>query len=352
MKLTYAVSMDDYRNGQVPFTLKAGHNPGFKAAMAFCVLIGGLGVFTFIQDMGIPVSAFLVGLGLVAAVAAYTLEKHTVGIAKKKYDANIAAGYQRLHCHDQRVFETTETGFTATCRCGSVTRPWAELISFSENEKLLVLNTKMGAQVLPKSAFPNTGDLTEFRGFVLSKLNQDRPLTSRHVEFACHGEDFRQARLLHILKGGGWRGLAKQWAMLIFMGYGAWAIWDSMKHHDRLLLCVMLGALLSGPALRIMKERHARYLGPLRIDFSEDGLHLQDRTTQARGSWSQFIGYLESSHVLLLYYNPKLYRIIPKRALTGPGADFRCIVTTKLQPYNYRQLTFSSTASASDLAQG
>ena len=186
--------------------------------------------------------------------------------------------------------------------------------------------------MLPKSAFSNAGDLTEFRGFVLSKLNQDRPLTSRHVEFACRADDFRHAWLLHTLKGGGWRAVAKQWGMLAVMVYGAWALWGSMKHPDTLLLGVMLGALLSAFTLRLIKEHRARYLGPLRIDFSEEGLHLQDRTTQARASWAQFIGYLESNKVLLLYYNPKLYRIVPKRALTGHGAEFPKIVTAKLRP--------------------
>ena len=344
--------MDDYRGGHAPFRLRAGHNPGFKGAMVFCALICGLGTLTFVQDKGVPVSAFLVGLGVVGAAAAYAMEKRTVDTAKKKYESNIATGYQRLHCREQRCFEVTETIFTASCRCGSVTSPWAELISFSENEKFFVLNTNMGTHVLPKSAFLNAGEMSEFRGFVLSKLNQDRALTSRHVEFACRGEDFRNARLLHIFKGGGWRALAKQCAMLAFMCYGVWALWDSMEHHNAPMLCGMLGALLSGFTLRLMKGRRARYLGPLRIDFSEDGLYLQDRTTQARASWSQFIGYLESGRVLLLYYNPKLYRVIPKRALTGPGAELARIATAKLQPYNYRQPAFCPTIPASDSAKG
>ena len=154
MKLTYAVSMDDYRGGQAAFTLRAGHNPGFKGAMVFCALICGLGTLTFVQDKGIPVSAFLVGLGVVGAAAAYAMEKHTVATAKTKYESNIATGYQRLHCREQRLFETTEAMFTASCQCGSVTRPWTELISFSENEKLFVLNTRMrGRRCCPNQRF-------------------------------------------------------------------------------------------------------------------------------------------------------------------------------------------------------
>jgi hypothetical protein len=39
---------------------------------------------------------------------------------------------------------------------------------------------------------------------------------------------------------------------------------------------------------------------------------------------------------MLLYYNPKRYRIIPKRALTGQAAKFQTMVEAKLSPYDYR----------------
>jgi hypothetical protein len=351
MKLTYAVSLDDYCGVQKPFTTKPGSNTGFKGVLVFCALLAGLGVFTLVQGMGVSVGGFLIGLSVVSAVCAYAYDKRSIAEAKRKYELEIASGYQRVHCRDQRMFETNETGFTASCQCGSVTRPWSELISFSENVKLFVLNTKMGAQVLPKSAFAAPADVTEFRALVAAKLNQDRLPTSRHIEFACRPEDFRQGRLLHILEGGGWRAVAKQWATLAAVTGGAWVIWDSMNRRNPAILCGLVGGLLAGPILRMMKERRARYFGPLKIHFSEEGLHLQDRATQARSSWSQFIGYLENGKVLLLYYNPKLYRIIPKRALSGPGADFRKLAVMKLPPYDYRQPTVSQPTTLPDSAQ-
>jgi len=351
MKLTYAVSLEDYRGVQRPFTTQPGSNAGFKGVLLFCALLAGLGVFTLVQGMGIPVAAFLIGLGAASAISAYAYDKRSIAEEKKKYEWQIATGYQRVHCRELRVFETSEIGFTASCQCASVTRPWSELTSFSENEKLFVLNTKMGRQVLPKSAFSAPADETEFRALVAARLNQDRLPTSRHIEFACWREDFRHARLLHILKGGGWRTLAKQWATLAAVAGGAWVIWNSTNRRSPAILCGLVGGLLAGPILRMAKERRARYFGPLKIHFSEDSLHLQDRATQARSSWSQFIGYLENGKVLLLYYNPKLYRIIPKRALSGPGADFRRLAVMKLPPYDYQQPTPSQPTTLPDSAQ-
>jgi hypothetical protein len=39
---------------------------------------------------------------------------------------------------------------------------------------------------------------------------------------------------------------------------------------------------------------------------------------------------------VLLYYNSKLYRIVPKRALTRQAAKFQALVRLKLSPYDYR----------------
>src|SRR5215470_4603941 len=78
-------------------------------------------------------------------------------------------------------------------------------------------------------------------------------------------------------------------------------------------------------------------LGTARIYFSEEGLHLQDSVSEARSRWEQFLGYLEDENAFLLYYNPKLYRIIPKRALAETGDAFSSIVHRKLTPYNYRE---------------
>jgi hypothetical protein len=74
-----------------------------------------------------------------------------------------------------------------------------------------------------------------------------------------------------------------------------------------------------------------------RIYFSEENLHIQDSETLLRSPWAKSIGYLENDSLVLLYYPGGFYRPIPKRALTGRGAEFGAQVRAKLPSYDYRK---------------
>ena len=145
---------------------------GFKAVLGACALISALGVFCIAEGMGLPVGGFLIGLGLVAGTGAYFYEQRSVRTRTEEYERKLVAGFQQIHCRDQRIFEADDSGFTSSCKCGTVTRPWSELKSFSENKTHFAFNTKMGGQVLPKSAFSSDAEITEFRALATGKLNQ------------------------------------------------------------------------------------------------------------------------------------------------------------------------------------
>jgi len=336
MRLSYAIQFEDFLSLQAPFPTTAGSNAGFKGVLGACALIALLGVFLMVQGMGIPVGGFLIGLGLVAATGAYFYEQRSVRTNKEKYDKKLAADFQRIHCRDQRNFEADEAGFTTSCKCGTVTRPWSELTSFSESKTHFAFNTKMGGQVLPKSAFSSEAGITEFRALATAKLHHDKPTTAPHFDFALKREDFRTAYWIHTLKGGGWRRLAKVAATYTCFTYGVFVIWSAMAVHNDGVRAALIGGLIGFPLLRLASRQRRQYLGPMRVHFSNEGLYLQDPANQARTSWTQFIGYLEGSSMFLLYYNPKLYRIIPKRALIGPAAQFQTLVQAKLNRYDYR----------------
>ncbi len=336
MRLSYTIKFDDFRTLQSPFPMSAGGNAGFRVVLAACALIAAFGAFCMVQGFGLPVGGFLIGLGAVAATAAYFYEQRSVQSRKQKYEKELAEGFQRIHCRDQRVFEADETGYATSCKCGTVTRPWSELVSFSENKTHFAFNSKMGGEILPKSAFPSEAQITEFRALATGKLNQDKSVTTPHFDFALRKADFREAYWMHILRGGGWRGLAK--ILLLYGGviYGVFVLWNSIAANNPAVRAGLIGALVVIPAMRIMRNQRKHYLGVLRVHFSEQGLHLQDPVSQARVPWDRFIGYLEGKGVILLYSNPKLYRIIPKRALTGQAAKFQALVETKLGAYDYR----------------
>lgn len=335
MRLTYTIKFEDFRTLQPPFPTSAGTNAGFKGVLVACALIAMLGVFCLTQGLGVPVAVFLMGLGLVAGMCAYFYEQRSVQTKKGKYEQKIAAEFQRIHCRDQRVFEADENGFTTSCKCGTVTRPWSELTSFSENKTHLAFNTKMGGQILPKSAFAAEAQVTEFRALATGKLNQDKAATAPHFDFALRRSDYREAYWLHTLKGGGWRGLAKALASYACVIYVVFVLWNSLAANPAARFGLISG-LVVPPVLMIARRQRRQHLGPLRVYFSETGLHLQDPANQSRTSWDLFAGYLEGKGLMLLYYNTKLYRIVPKRALTGQAAKFQALVEAKLSPYDYR----------------
>ncbi len=337
MRLAYSIGFEDFKTLQRPFTLKPGNNAGFKGVLIGCVLMILLGVFCWMEAMGALVGGFLIGLGFLAAVASYLYEQTSVAASEKKYDKDLAANYQRIHCRDQRIFATDENGFTMSCSCQTVTRPWSELLSFSENETHFAFGTKMGGQVLPKSAFASEAGITEFRALVSSKLNQDKAVTAPHFDFSLTPADYRSARTLHSLKGGGWRVTAKMAVTYAGVAAGAFVLWNSIAGHNLAVRAGLIGGFLALPILRIVAQRRKDYVGKIRVYFGQEGLHTQYPSAQSRRPWSQFIGYLENDDVLLLYLSPKFYSVVPHRVLVGPAEQFRTLVRAKLQPYNYRR---------------
>ncbi len=340
MRLSYTIKFDDFRTLQAPFPTSAGNNDGFKAVLAACALIAVLGVFCMVQGLGLPVGGFLISLGLAAATGAYFYEQRSVRTRKKQYEERLAEGFQSIHCRDQRVFEADDTGYATSCRCGTVTRPWSELISFSENKTHFAFNSKMGREIVPKSAFPSEAQITEFRALATGKLNLDKSATAPHFDFALRKADFREAYWMHILRGGGWRVLAKVFPVYAGLIYGVFVLWNSIAANNSAVRAGLIGGLVAIPAIRVFRNQRKHYLGVLRVHFSEQGLHLQDPVSQSRVPWDRFIGYLEGRGVILLYSNPKLYRIIPKRALTGQTVKFQALVETKLGRYDYRSTPF------------
>lgn len=335
MQLQYSVSFEDFKTLQPPFEVKAGKNAGYKGVLVACGLIAALGVFCLAKNFGWQVGAFLIGLGGIAAAAAYFYEKRSAQKVEEQHNQKLTTAYQHIHCRDERFFEADENGFTMKCKCGALTRPWSELTGFSETKNHVALGTKSGWQIIPKSAFASPAVLTEFRASLSEKVNHGKQVTARHVDFMCTREDLRHAQWVHLVRAGGWRSLAKAFATFTCAAYGAFVIGKAA--HNTAITAGLIGGLLAIPLLKSAGKRRKIKFLPLRIYFDDQGLFLQDPMTQARAPWSQFAGYLENKQLLLLYGNPRKYRIIPKRALLGQGAELEKVIKSKLPPFNYRQ---------------
>jgi YcxB-like protein len=338
VKLTYAIKIDDFKALRPPFTLRAGSNAGFKGVLVACALIALLGVFTLAEGMGILVGGFLIGLGAVGVTVTYFYEQRSVRTKREAHEKSISEAFRQIHCRDQRVFAVDEGGFTVSCGCSTVTRPWSGLASFSENDTHFAFGTNAGGQILPKSAFSSEAQITEFRAFVSGKLNQDKSVASPHIDFACTSEDYRAAYWLHILKGGGWRHLGKMLATSAFATWGCVVIWRYVSaSRDPVVLVGLIALLVGAPVFgMVMRSRKKGYLGQLRLYFGDEGLHAQYPATQSRRPWSQFIGYIEDKNVIVLYLSPKFRTVIPKRALTGQGVRLQALIKAKLTRHDYR----------------
>lgn len=275
-------------------------------------------------------------IGAAGLAACYMRENRGVARQQRKYDQDILRAYTTTHCTDGRRLEISDDGYTLTCKCGTVRRLWTGLVSFSENTSLFVLVAKTDSQIIPKSSFSTDGMVTEFRALVSEKLNVDRAFTARYVEYTQTPVDVRAGWKLHFLQGGGWRRLVRP---AIILG-AAFCVWAIVVLNDTFWITVAIALAVfavAAVAIVVHIKRCDRYWGPLRLYFSEEGLHLRDSVSESRTAWEEFLGYLEDGKVFLLYHNPKLYRIIPKRALAETSGSFEAFVSTKLLPYDYRE---------------
>ena len=305
--------------------------------MVFCALLVFLGADLVTQGYGFRTGAFFIGLGVLAAAASYLLDHRSVREAKKRYERGISLAYQRLHCPDQRFLGAEESGFTLSCRCGTVTRPWTELTRFSEGKTLFVLGSNSDGVVVPKSAFSSEGEITEFRRLVIDKLNQNRPATSRPLDFAPTADDYREAYVLHLTRAGGWRVVLKNLGKQVLFAYVAFVIWSYAVPGSGQALGLVLAATFLGAnffRVSLMQCRHEG--GPLRLYFSEEGLFSVGPGKLVWNPWKHFAGYLENSQVFLIYQNPRVYRIIPKRALASRGDEMRALLAANLPQFDYR----------------
>ena len=340
MKLEYAISVDDFRALQKPFATRPGRNAGFRAVVAVCCVVAALGVYCLVEGMGLLLAGFLVGLAALGSIGSYFLDVHSIRSSKEKYERNIAVAYKRLHCRDHRQVDISPSGFTLSCNCGTVTRPWTELMQFSENERFFLLRTKADSLLLPKSAFSSEGDKTEFRRLATEEINKSRAFAARPLEFVCSGSEMAAARLLHIVQGGAWRAVARSGVILFGVGCILNFFLRSQGGSDDpsiplKAVGLTFAALVAAMAVRFF-QRGGRQNQRLRLYFGNEGFHLEDSATIAKHPWESFCGYLENDGVFLLYHTPRLYRVIPKRIFGPRETEFRDLLRAKLPRFNYR----------------
>lgn len=82
---------------------------------------------------------------------------------------------------------------------------------------------------------------------------------------------------------------------------------------------------------RVQFQQQPAVQGSKTMTLDGSGIHWQWRGGQADVEWTNFIRFLESKTVFLLYTSPVCFNIVPKRALTpGETDSFRRLLQEKL----------------------
>ena len=342
MQITYGISFDEFRTLQPTPRQHAGRTAFALIMGVICVSLIGPGAALVLQQTSAgqaPPDVALASMALGAALGAvgYLLDRRSLRRWRLRREQALAAAYGRIHCRDSRTVEATSESLSMTCKCGLLARPWTELTGFTETPSFLIPLTRHESFPVPKSAFASEGELTEFRRLILDKLHTDRPFNACPIEFAHTRADLWHAKWLHVRKGGGWRRVLKIAFVMAGFLYAILVIFAGARIGEApaWLVPLALGAFVFFLTRTLRLRQH--YFGPLQMYFGEEGFHVVDPGSQSRRRWNELAGYLEDRHVYLLYLNPKLYRIIPKRALGHRLEEFGRLVQTALPPFDYRR---------------
>jgi hypothetical protein len=342
VKITYGISLPEFRSLQSPLRPHYGRTAFalIMAVICLALVVPGAGiVLQQVTDGQHPAPAALasIGLGLVLGLCGYLLDRRSLRRWRARREMDLLAAWDRIHCRDSRTLEATAESLALSCKCGLLARPWTELTGFTETPSFLIPLTRSESFPIPKSAFSSEGQLTEFRSLILDKLHTDRPFNACPIEFAHTRADFWRAKWLHVRKGGGWRRVLKIGFVMAAFAYAIFVIVSGARlgQAPAWLVPLTLGAFVFFLTRTMRPRQH--YYGPLRMYFSEEGFHVVDPGSQSRRRWNELAGYLEDRHVYLLYLNPRLYRIVPKRALGHRLDNFGRLVQTALPPFDYRR---------------
>lgn len=342
IKLKFAISPADFRSMQKPFRPPLSKTRTWRA-ITFGLIAAGLFVILralppesgndsyFFGDMAAGSFLILVGVAVVALL--YFLDRRNARIAAQNFEAGLNWAYQKLHCRDERFFECDSNGFTFSCACGTISRPWKQLTGLTENSNIFALLIGGQLEVLPKSAFATEAERTEFRRACSEIVDRDRPVTAPSISYAPTVNEYRAARVLNFIKAGGWRAFLKVYAILAAISLLLAALWSSWAP---LPVGVVLMAMTTVMALRGQRDKKW-YVGQLSITFDERCLYVQDTVSLMRTPWEEFLGYVENEQLYLLYRNPKLYRMIPRRAFGPKESEFQSVLHRRIPPYNYRK---------------
>ena len=345
MKLTYGITLEDFKTLFPPAAKVRKPKPGLYFAMVMGALVALVGILITLKALDV-ISTFSVpegtvpqGAGTVVfglGVIAFCLwrERHADLKIRERYESDVAARFKSLHCNNNRTIECSPDGIETSCACGSSKRPWGELRAFTEGPLFFLINTRQEAHLIPKRAFASASEQTQFRALFGEHVQVAPVLSGTRIQFVRTRSDARSARMLHLLKGLTFQqkfNLVVTPPLLIVAVVIAVRFLSSNPNYPIGLGVGIL--LLSSRFLPWIKRKRNHYFGTITASFSPDGIEIQDSASTATYRWSDFRGYVKNSSYWLLYHKDRSYRAFPRRAFQlNQASDFNRLVEQNLRP--------------------
>jgi membrane protein implicated in regulation of membrane protease activity len=341
MKLDYGITFSDFAATQPEVSQQSSKN-ALLGAGSFLLVFAGVGLFLIVSGFRHPETGYLgvggvfVTLAIAAAGVLYLRDQRSSRSKSERHSRQLEASYRKMHCTDSRTLLIEQDSLTASCKCGSVRRPWAALAGLQETERFFFLRTQSEVFFIPKSAFASQAEVTEFRSLISEHLNTSTPLTGISIRFVYTRQDFFRAKLLHLRKGVATSTqieLALRWVAIPYVLFivGRFLLVHVFTEVDPggLVVAVVVPTLLIWPYFR---RRRTRLLSlPTEARITNDEVYLQDSLGQGRFRFDSCCAYLEDDWNYIVYHNPKRYRILPKRAFTESQKErFDQIIQSKL----------------------
>lgn len=353
MRVSYSIPYGTFVSLEPPFVPIGPIGRGLCFMMYFAVTFAGAGfVVLFVRlafllhlspyPGGSLSKAFVVaGLGSFPLAGIWLLRKISANQARRQQEDFLRDTYQRLHCRDERFFETVEDGLLFGCCCRAARKKWPEFNMLLETDQDFVLGFENETHAIPKAAFHSEADRTGFRALLSAHLAQNKSFTARAIEFTCTRADWRNAWWLQF-KLGAWLGSAG-WIMLAALEVVAILFFvPFLNDIGRLAPPFEVGAcvfvLLLAFANSLLRQKRTAVKLPLKIWIAEDAIYLQSPVAEARIPWSHITACIYDQKSLLLLHNARPVVVIPQRFIAPAQREYVLTVLRAKLPPSPRQL--------------
>jgi hypothetical protein len=347
MRVSYSISYDTFVALQPPFRTNEPLGRSLFFFIYIATICSGVGfvllslhIFFLLGQSPPPGTSLLraieiFGFSVLSMLGAWSARWISSRQSRNQHVAFLRDSYARLHCREQRFVETTDDGLLIGCDCGTVTRPWAQLWTLAETDRVFVLCTSAEVLAIPKTSFSSGGDQTEFRAILSQRLSQNKSVTARAVEFACNPGDWRSASWLQFKVGGSLRA-AGFMVLALVMGTFILLFVPFFDPDVRMSRPLVVGACIFVLLLLILafalRRRTLRHWVPMKVWIAEDAMYVQYPVGECRIPWTQVTRCIADKKSLLFVQSDNSVILIPQRCIPPAQREYvQALLHTKVE---------------------